>query len=105
MDPSKQPSKIVHNGMKNSSPSNAQSDDRAALDQGLPATKNAPGLTRRESASGGGRAGIAKADTFAVVTRRKRGAALAAQKKGLDNDLDSFPPLAPANPEAEAVHG
>ena len=96
--------KIVHNGMKNSSPSDAQSDDRAALDQGLPATKNASGLTRREGASGGGRAGIAKADSFTVVTRRKRGAALAAQKEGLGDDIDSFPPLASMGPDAEAAH-
>ena len=104
MDPSNQQAEIVHNGMKNSSPSNAQSDDRAAHDQGLPATKNASGLTRRENASGGGRAGIAKADAYTVVTRRKRGAALAAQKEGLADDIDPFLRLTQMGQEAEAAH-
>ena len=94
MDPNTKTTKNVHEGMKNSSANTAQSsDDRAAL-QGLPTTKNVPGLTHRQHAAGGGEHhGSAKELPFTVVTRSKRGVAPAAQKEAPTDDANSFPAL------------
>ena len=106
--PKREP-KSGHKGMKNSSPTNAQSsDDGAARDQEPPATKNAARLTNDvERASGGGaRAGATKVKEvpFTFVTHTKRKAAPVAQKGAQANDADPslahhFPELAPTETE------
>jgi hypothetical protein len=58
MNPNQLPVEKVHFGMKNSSATNAPfAEDGAALDQerSAPNPNDAPGLTHRESASGGSR--------------------------------------------------
>ena len=81
----------VHNGMKNSSATNALSEVGAVRDddQGPPATENASGLTCHSSASGGHRH---EELPFVTVSRSKRSTRV--QKKNREDPGVPPPPLA-----------